>query len=89
MLLEKKFLEFHRYVSSHNLPLEAISVGDENNVPVSYTHLDVYKRQALTREGRASNYGFRRRRLQPGKCQRWTDFHKASGICGDACRAGT
>ena len=25
MLLEGKFLEFHRYVSSHNLPLEAIS----------------------------------------------------------------
>ena len=32
MLLEEKFLEFHRYVSSHNLPLEAISVGDENKV---------------------------------------------------------
>ena len=30
MLLEEKFLEFHRYASSHNLPLEAISVGDEN-----------------------------------------------------------
>ena len=27
MLLEEKFLEFHRYASSHNLPLEAISVG--------------------------------------------------------------
>ena len=25
MLLEGKFLEFHRYVSSHNLLLEAIS----------------------------------------------------------------
>lgn len=25
MLLEEKFLEFHRYASSHNLPLEAIS----------------------------------------------------------------
>ena len=32
MLLEEKFLEFHRYASSHNLPLEAISVGDENKV---------------------------------------------------------
>ena len=32
MLLEEKFLEFHRYVSSHNLPLEAISVGDESKV---------------------------------------------------------
>mgnify|MGYP000502160409 CR=1 FL=1 len=42
MLLEEKFLEFHRYASSHNLPLEAISVGDENKVlceTVSYTHL--------------------------------------------------
>ena len=33
MLLEEKFLEFHRYASNHNLPLEAISVGDENKVP--------------------------------------------------------
>ena len=32
MLLEEKFLEFHRYASNHNLPLEAISVGDENKV---------------------------------------------------------
>ncbi len=32
MLLEEKFLEFHRYASSYNLPLEAISVGDENKV---------------------------------------------------------
>ncbi|WP_267473204.1 serine hydrolase domain-containing protein [Ligilactobacillus ruminis] len=32
MLLEEKFLEFHRYASRHNLPLEAISVGDENKV---------------------------------------------------------
>ena len=32
MLLEEKFLEFHRYASSHKLPLEAISVGDENKV---------------------------------------------------------
>ena len=32
MLLEEKFLEFHRYASSHNLPLEAISVGDEKRV---------------------------------------------------------
>lgn len=32
MLLEEKFLEFHRYASSHNLPLETISVGDENKV---------------------------------------------------------
>ncbi len=31
MLQEEKFLEFHRY-ASHNLPLEAISVGDENKV---------------------------------------------------------
>ena len=30
-LLEEKFLEFHRYASNHNLPLEAISVGDENS----------------------------------------------------------
>ena len=26
------FIVFHRYASSHNLPLEAISVGDENKV---------------------------------------------------------
>ena len=25
-------MEFNRYASSHNLPLEAISVGDENKV---------------------------------------------------------
>ncbi len=40
MLLEEKFLEFHRYASSHNLPLEAISVGDENKVAYSYSWLN-------------------------------------------------
>ena len=65
MLLEEKFLEFHRYASSHNLPLEAISVGDENkvlcemhyaaNAPrniYSTTYQEFYGNSSWTRNGR-------------------------------------
>lgn len=64
MLLEEKFLEFHRYASSHNLPLEAISVGDENkvlcemhyaaNAPRNiYSHVqEFYGNSSWTRNGR-------------------------------------
>ena len=43
MLLEEKFLEFHRYASSHNLPLEAISVGDENRYSVRCTTQQMHR----------------------------------------------
>ncbi len=64
MLLEEKFLEFHRYASNHNLPLEAISVGDENkvlcemhyaaNAPrnIYFTYPEFYGNSSWTRNGR-------------------------------------
>lgn len=64
MLLEEKFLEFHRYASDHNLPLEAISVGDENKVLCEmhyakkytekylFTYQEFYGNSSWTRNGR-------------------------------------
>ena len=67
MLLEEKFLEFHRYASSHNLPLEAISVGDENKVLCEMHYAANAPRNIYSHYGNSSWTRNGRGKTKPGR----------------------
>ena len=48
------FIELKETLCKDNVDFKEISMGMSHDYPVSYTHLDVYKRQALYLDGSAT-----------------------------------